>query len=238
MRKKISQVTELDFREKILRFYFFNKEKVYSSGLAFIAGIAVLIFYFSAGSSEKDAGLCAKIFDQWQKKPTDFQLKKDLDIAARKIPGFQKGIEAEVAQILLSCGNVELADPIAKRCIDRLKIDFPLHAIFSEATLWIEKKEFQKALEISVGLKEAIEREAGCLELATIYSYNLFRIACLQKQVGNVPGERLAWEEVRAFMDKQQLGRQFLDMAFRKKGFSLTDFISVREQAIHSSREW
>jgi len=105
--------------------------------------------------------------------------------------------ESEVVQTLLMSGQIDQAERLARGCIERLRKISPFHAAYAETTLSIEKKEFQKALEASVGLKERMDQSPEVNKLkgknlkggSTLYASNLLRIALLQRQVGNSPGE-------------------------------------------------
>jgi hypothetical protein len=242
--KKEDAITTIEFGliERILQFYLFHKRKVHSY-LATLLGLSVLfIGYLTSGPSAEDAVQAKKNFENWKKAPLDQNLKAEMSKSLKKIAGLERAKESEIAQILLSAGQIEPVETLARQCIERLREESPFHAAYAETTLNIEKKEFQKALEASVALKAQMERDLGATHLrgrnlaggCTLYASNLLRIALLQKQVGNAPGELSAWEEVRGLLDMQEdsVAAQLLKMNFGGNGFSLTDFISQRERSI------
>ncbi len=239
-KEEVVATIEFGLKERVLQFYFFHKRKVHSY-IAFVLGFSVLIIsYFTAGPGAEDAVQAKKAFENWKKEPLDQSLKAEMSKSLKKIDGLERAKESEIAQILISAGQVDSADLLARQSIERLKKESPFHAAYAEATLNIEKKEFQKALEASVALKAQMERgldakvlkgknlQGGC----TLYASNLLRIALLQKQVGNAPGELSAWEELKGLLDMHEdsIAAQLLEANFGKNGFSLSDFISLRER--------
>lgn len=219
---------EYGWKERAVHYFLLNKGKVYGYMGTFVAAAALLIAYTTAGPSSREAVQAKALFEQWRKTPSDLKLYKEMQTAVKKIPGLERALEAETAQILLSDGQVETAASMTTSCISRLKEESPTHAEFASISVQIEKQEYQKALEASVSLKERLNDQSA------LYGSNLVRIAFLQKQVGNPPGELAAWEEVRALIEMKGStnAAQFLKANFGEKSFSLADFITQREKHI------
>lgn len=239
--EKIPKTVEIELKDKVLHFYFLNKNKVHGYATALLIAFMLAIIYITAGPGAKESIQAKQAFEEWKKSPSDQKLSKEMKQALKKFPGFDKSVQSQIAQVLLTDGQVQNAIPIAEACIERLKEDSPLHAAFAEASLFIETKEYQKALEASVALKERIEgtMETGQLKKkgveigAALYAWNLLRIAFLQKELHNQPGELSAWEDVKALMQVEGASAgKFLEINFGQKNFSLKDFISQRERSI------
>ena len=239
-KEEVVATIELGFKERILQFYFLYQRRVHTY-IAWILGLSVLVInYLTSGPGAEDAIRAKKAFENWKKAPLDVNLRTEMSKSLKKIPGLERAKESEIAQIMVSAGQVDFADLLAKQAIGRLRKESPLHASYAEASLDIEKGEFQKALEASVALKAQIERNLEAKALkgknlqggSTLYGLNLLRIALLQKQVGNAPGELSAWEEVKGLLDMHEdsIVAQLLEANIGKKDFSLADFISQRER--------
>ena len=241
-------VTKMEFglKERILQFYFFYKRKVHSYIAVTLGFFVLFIGYLTSGPDAEDSNQAKKTFELWKKNPLDQRLKAEMLEGLRKIAGLERAKEAEIVQTLLSAGEIEPEGRLAKQCIERLRKISPFHASYAETSLNIEKKEFQKALEASVALKELMEKDGKAKIVkvrslqggSTLYASNLLRIALLQKQVGNLPGELSAWEELKALLDMQEdsVAAQLLEAnfgaSFGKNSLSLSNFISQRERSI------
>jgi len=232
VQKNDATTIEFGFKERVLQYYFLNRGKVHSYAGAFVAIAVLCITYLNSTPSAAEANRAKTLFEQWKQTPSNQKLYKEMRLSVKKIPGLERSLEAQTAQILLSDGQFDAAEVLAKSSLNRLRKESPIHAAFGSTSILIEKKEYQKALEASVALKEEMERMSD--NKSTIYACNLLRIAFLQKQVCNAPGELCAWEEVKTLMEMQgnSNAAQFLRNNFDEKSFSLTDFISQREKSI------
>ncbi len=232
MQKNDATTIEFGFKERVLQYYFLNRGKVYAYAGAFLLVSILCITYLVSGPSGAEANHAKELFQRWKQTPSNEKLYKEMRLSVKKIPGLERSLEAQMAQVLLSDGQFDAADVLATSCLNRLKKESPIHAAFGFTSLLIENKEYQKALESSVALKEEMERRTD--QHSNLYACNLLRIAFLQKQVCNVPGELSAWEEVKTLMemDGSSNAAQFLRTNFDEKSFSLNDFISQREQTV------
>lgn len=232
MQKNEATTIEFGLKEKVLHYYFLNRSKIYSTIAVFAASSILSIFYLTSGSSAADATHAKLLFERWKQTPSNEKIYKEMRLSVKKIPGLERSLEAEMAQILLSDDQFEAADILAGSCLSRLQKESPFHATFGYTSLLVEKKEFQKALESSVVLKEDMERKGD--NRSSLYACNLLRIAFLQKQVNNGPGEICAWDEVKTVMRTQGNSNAalFLKTNFDEKNFSLHDFIAQRERSI------
>jgi len=241
-KEEVVTTIEFGFKERVLQFYFLQRRKVHTY-IAALLGLSVLfIAYLTSGPSAEDATNAKKTFEQWKKSPLDLNLKAEMSKSLKRISGLERAKEAEIVQTLLTAGQVDSA--AGMQCVERLRKESPHHAAYAEASLRIEQKEYQKALELAVALKEQMERDSvgktkNLQGGSTLLTSNLLRIALLQKQVGNAPGELSAWEEVRGILNMQadSVAVQLLEANFGqnlgKNSFSLSEYISQRERAIH-----
>jgi hypothetical protein len=221
---------EIGRKELFLKYCFFNQRKILGwTALVLVVSILTIVFA-TIGSGPEMSQKARATFEQWKKTPRDELLTKEMQRALEKAPGLRRALEAEIVQVLLSDGSAQGDDSMAAQCIERLQEDSPLHAQFAQASLLIEQKEFQKALEISVTLKERLE---SMVEQSGLYGWNLLRLAFLHKQLQNPSGELAAWEEVKTFMQKGELmAGKFFEMGIGRADFSLSDFIAYREREI------
>jgi hypothetical protein len=216
----------IDWKNRLLQFYFLNHRSVLRYGAAVLAITLLTIFW-----GTRDGGTSHKartLFEQWKKTPGDASLTREMERALRKAPHIRRVLEAEIVQGFLNVGDVENADKRAAGCIARLQDDLPLHAEFARISLLIEQEKYQKALEASVTLKERLEK----VEAASRFQgWNLLRLAVLHKKLQNPSGELAAWEEVRGFMQQNPAGKS-LEAGIGWPEFSLMDFIAHREREI------
>jgi len=234
---------ELEWKDRLLQYYLFHKNRLYGYIAGGIGVFALLIVYLASGPSGTDILAAKGVVADWKQSPTDEHLLQKMQQVLKQFPGLERAMEAEIAQTFIAAGMVETAEPLVRNCIDRLKKISPLHADFAETSLMIERKEYQKALEKSVALKEQMERTMDSRVWkgdrirsgSALYACNLLRVAFLQKELKNGPGELAAWEEVKGLIElegESSAAAQFLQANFSQKSYSLLDFISQRERSI------
>jgi hypothetical protein len=164
-----------------------------------LSGIVLLIVYFSAKpdasaySSTQDAVLA------WQESPKDESLLQSMKKRASKTPSLLSKFEPQIAKNLLLINEKQQGKILANKAIERLREDLPFHALYAECTYLIEAQEYQNALEKAVVLKDQLEDQSN----AVLEALNLFRIAILQNQLKNGPGELFAWNEVENILQKK-----------------------------------
>ncbi|HEY4254878.1 MAG TPA: hypothetical protein VGM34_00845 [Chlamydiales bacterium] len=200
---------------------------------------ALFIGYWTSGSSDKQIQLAKEAFDLWKHSPSDLALEKKMRKALNNTPHLKKALQAEIVQTLLSNGSSEAVEIMGAHCLRQLEKEAPLHAHFAQTSFLIEKRQYQNALEQAVSLKEKIESAKETDRRAILYTYNLLRIAFLQKQLANQSGELAAWEEIKSLLEgtgSRSEATQLLEANFQKrsgkKSFSLSDFISQRERLL------
>lgn len=217
---------------------FLRKKEMATASLAFIAGVAFLIVHFQSGPSAVSFARAEEIFAKWEASPDDEALYADLREACRKIPALRAKYEASIAQRLLDVKKIDEALEMASRSLERVKDETPFHVAFAQTSLLIARGAYQEALQNSVALKEEIGTVLDLKDLngerliggSVLYAHNLVRIACLQQELKNRPGEKAAWEELEHFLGAGTPVAHLILKSFSEKQLDLTQYIAERKK--------
>ncbi len=218
-----------------------SRKKEFLIGAASVlAGIGILIGYFQSGPSAKVYADAQAAFADWEASPEDDALYLKMKEAIRKVPAIEKKYEAVIVQKLLDSSKTEEALALANRSLTRSKSETPFHAAFGENSLLIERGAYQEALEKTVKLKEQMESSFDISLLAgerlvggsLLYAHNLMRIACLQQQLNNHPGEKAAWEELESFIQGGTPLGDLVRANFSEKRIDLANYIADRKKQL------
>ena len=228
------------FQEKFSLFQELTRtySKWLSIGASTAAGFLVLAFYFQSGPKAAAFAEAKRTFVQWMERPYDEHRLTGLVHALQKMPQLKEKYEPILVQKFIEGGRGGEVLDLAAKAIALAKTETPLHAAYAETTLLIEQEQYQLSLERAVALKTKMASEGGVIHLlenpafggAVLYGYNLVRIAFLQQELGNGPGEKAAWEELETFLSL--IGEEMaqpLSRGLEEKGFSLTDYIRERK---------
>jgi hypothetical protein len=205
-----------------------------------LAGVAVLVFYFQSGPKAIDFAKAEALVAEWKALPEDGSLFQEMSEALRKVPSLQIKYEPIIAQKLIEGGKGAEALQISYRSLALAKVEVPYHADFAETSLLIEQGKYQIALERAARLKERMLREYN-VELfwgnrllggSLLFEHNLLRIACLQQELKNGPGELAAWEALEEILKKESPAAHLLLSSFQEKGLDLTHYISERKRSL------
>lgn len=205
-----------------------RKKELIIGSSAVLAGIAILIGYFQSGP---DAGAYAQAeaaLAKWQAAPEDDALYSEMREAVRNAPALGKKYEAAIAQKLLNTEKISEALAMATRSINRVQDEAPFHSQYARTSLLIEQGSYQQALENAVALKEQLATEAPA---SLLYAHNLLRIACLQQELENRPGEKAAWEELEAFL-KTSSCSDLVFSNFSDRTVDLSQYIAERKKSL------
>jgi hypothetical protein len=169
---------------------------------AALAGVFLLIFHFNSASDAMSYVKAESAFSAWEASPENEKLYAAMRSAMASVPALGKKHEAAIAQKLIEMEKIDEALIMAQRSLRRVKEEAPFHVAFAENSLLIEKGKVQQALENAVALKErmVVEKKAGVL----LYAYNLLRIASLQRELQNRPGEKAGLEELQLYLKKHK----------------------------------
>jgi len=230
------------FQSKFSIFDKFVNRRLVGAVAAVLTGMAVLVFYLQSGPKAPDFAKAEKLALRWTSLPEDASLFQEMSQALKKVPALQKKYGPIIAQKLMEGGRGGEALRIAYRSLDLARTEVPYHANFAESSLLIEQGEYQVALERSAGLKERMAHECKVDEFcggrliggSVLFAHNLLRIACLQQELKNRPGEMAAWEELENFLKKNEDSPtcHLLLGSFQEKGLDLTHYIAERKSLL------
>ena len=203
-----------------------RKKEIAIGFASVLGGMALLIGYFQAGPDASSYAQAEAAFAKWQASPQDDALYSGLREAVRNVPTLGKKYEAAIAQKLLNTEKIDEALEMATRSINRVQDEAPFHSQYARTSLLIEQGSYQQALENAVALKEQLPPTVSLL-----YAHNLLRIACLQQELKNRPGEKAAWEELEAFLKTSAYADLVLSN-FTDRNVDLTQYIAERKKSL------
>ena len=210
-----------------------------NAGAAFFAGVCLLVVYFQMAPDSGEYTKTEALVLQWEASGED-QDYLEMRKALKKVPVLEKKYGSMIAQKLFQKNNLSEALHLAENALVEMRQEAPFHAVFAETSLLIEQGFFQEALERSVGLKERIVLECDVEEMvglqpaggSLLLAHNLIRIACLQKELKNRPGEKAAWEELELFLEGKKSLASLIFHNFKEKELSLNDYIAERKKQL------
>lgn len=211
-----------------------RKKQIAIGSSSVIAGIAILIGYFQAGPNALSYAKAEAAYADWEAAPLDDALYTSMKEAIRTVPALEKKYEASIAQKLINTDKLAEGLAMANRSLNRVKEDAPFHSTYAHTSLLIEQGNFQTALENAVALKEQMGTSyvAGDKGGALLYAHNLIRIACLQQELKNRPGEKAAWEELETLLEIKTPVTDLILSNFSEKQINLSQYISERKKAL------
>ncbi|PIS03301.1 MAG: hypothetical protein COT85_01065 [Chlamydiae bacterium CG10_big_fil_rev_8_21_14_0_10_42_34] len=211
-----------------------SKKRIAIGTSSVIGGLALLIGYFQSGPSAMSYAETEAAFSKWEASPQDDTLYQGMLEALRMTPEALGKYDAAIAQKLLNTDKLSDALVMANRSLSRVKDDIPFHATYAATSLLIEQGSYQQALQDAVALKESMgnsyssEFKGGSL----LYAHNLLRIACLQQELNNRPGEKAAWEELEVLIDSKTPLSELILSSFSEKQINLSQYIADRKKAL------
>jgi hypothetical protein len=147
-----------------------------------------------------------KAFTAWiSQEAQDHALLKNLEKPLSRHPELQAKFGTQIAQRLLSLGEVNKANLYAKAALVRTQdLTSPYYSRFAHNTLLISEGKYLQALEEAKQLNIDLEKDDSFWEKrdkfirsgTVLYAYNLVRIAALERQSGSKAGELMAWDEL------------------------------------------
>ena len=207
--------------------------------VAFISAVFVLIIYFQTAPGPDAYAAAEQTFSKWESEEGDVAYM-EMRKALKKVPSLERKYGPVIAQKLFQRNQLSDALELAHQSLKKIEEEAPFHADYGETTLLIERGFYQAALERSVGLKEVmlrqcdLERRVGDQPAvgSLLFAHNLLRIACLQKELKNKPGEKAAWEELETFLKEKESLTHLVFDNFRDKGLDLSHYISERRKQL------
>ncbi len=191
-------------------------------------------------------------FTAWiSQEAQDHALLKNLEKPLSRHPELQAKFGTQIAQRLLSLGEVNKANLYAKAALVRTQdLTSPYYSRFTRNTLMISEGKYLQALEEAKQLKLDLEKDDPFWEKrdkfirsgTILYAYNLVRIAALERQAGSKAGELTAWDELvrnAGWEDHPANLKTYdpdayalLEQNFTQGDVSLRDFIDQRKKEL------
>lgn len=226
-----------ELKEKII-FTFLENKRAFLAALFCFAGLAVLGVYFQTAPGPEAYIQAEEAVARWKEKDDDASYN-EMRKALKKVPSLEKKHSGAIAQKLFQRNRLADALTLAHRSMNALE-EAPFHAAYSKMSLLIEKGEYQNALEQAVGLKENmlkscdLNHEVGGHSVGggLLFAHNLLRIACLQQELANQPGEKAAWEDLETFLEERTSLQRVVFENFRDKGLDLSHYIIQRKKQL------
>ncbi len=205
------------------------------SGCAFFAGLIILTAFLKSAPGPEAYSLAEAAVNKWQ-ETGDTVSYLEMKKALRKVPSLERKYNAVIAQKLFQKDRLADALNLAYSSIQQIEEEAPFHAAYGKTTLLIQQGSYQDALEKSVSLKEKMLKACDFQNQKAIgiylYVHNLLRIACLQKELKNKPGEKAAWDELERFLGANATLAQTIFSRFRDKGLDLSHYIMERKKQL------
>jgi len=202
-------------------FFWLKRREIGITLFAFSLGIVFLLTYlFSQGSSQRYIDL-ENAYQEWKRSAHSLS---SFEKVLKNAPNAEKRYIGPIAQSLVAQGK----DPKkwGEKAIRHLEEDAPLHAIFTRASLLIQKEKWQEAFNLSTALKEQLTNS----DETVLYGLNLVRIALLQEKLQNFSGEKAAWQELTKYLSErcpQNLAEQIIE-PFQSQYIGLNDYSASR----------
>ncbi len=212
----------------MIELFLFRKKELLLGGTAVLMFAFALIAYATSGPSAETYLRAEVAYSAWLSEPKDEAKYTAMEAAFHKAPALKKKYEPAIAQKLLSLGRTEEALKIARGILARSQGVAPLHAAFAAGSLLIEQGAYQQALEHAVALKEQMKGPQHPI----LYAQLLIRIATLQQELKNQPGERAAWEEFRAYAESTPGALDPVLGSFAEKQVGLMHYIAERQKVL------
>lgn len=224
-----------------------NLNSIIAVGVGLFAVAGWTLYQWKSGSPG-DYLAAEKTFNEWSGDRNDKLIK--LQKILKQHPELHAKYDGRIAQKLLVNSEHGLASSFSKATQKRIGEFSPYYTAFSNCSLLIAEKKFEKALEESQTLKQSLDQDLTFWKTQSdlvrhggiLYGYNLLRIAFLQQLTGNKPGELAAWKEFKreagwleteAPTKNDSESFELISQNFQKNDVSLKDFIHYRETLLN-----
>jgi len=207
-------------------------------GLIALLIIASQIINWRSLSNEKDYFQAESTFTQYQQisdNPTTSSAAEDdlalLQTLMERHPDLKPKYQGPIAQTLLITGQVVQAEPLINDIFKRTNPDHLNHyRDFTNASLFVAKGEYEKAIDASLQLKTALDRLKGDAH-PVLYVFNLVRLGLLYQQTGQTEAERNIWKQLQNEPDIQK-ELQTVNGILNVGQANLSQYIEERKQAL------
>lgn len=222
------------------------------AGVALLFAVLFFLYRMSANDqtkAENDYFTAAKDFTTFVTADTAVtplereEAFNQLNEVLTRRPNLQEKYDAMIAQALLTKERADEATPFATRTFKRISKDnLPLYVDFAKITLLIGEKNYAQALSSTKILKEQLNKTTQDNGITTLSTYNLIRLAMLEKALDHKAEELQAWEELNAtlYTPEAMLStnaneqRTLFENLFSDGNLSLKNYIDHREKFLKS----
>lgn len=230
-----------------------DRRKQFFSIIAIIVFSGVIAYktipHFGKRGSE-GAVLADNAYQGWKNEPQDHKQLLELNKFLKKYPNIKSKYEGLVIQQLLVNENIsEEALFMANKALNRTGKELPFYSKYARASILISERKFEEALKEAKKLKNEMLHDVGFLKDGflpagpVLYSFNLLRIAFLEKELLQDENEYKAWIELEKYLnvatevktDKSiKKAVEILKNSFKENSIELADYISYRKNQLSS----
>lgn len=121
----------------------------------------------------------------------------------KKHPELEAKYDGMIAQTLINRGQIDLAMPFAKRALVRTqKENSPYYYRYTETTLLINDKHYDKALQQAKELEKDLKNASKDTSGNVLIAFNILRIGILQHQLNQKSEEKETWKKLQQFLNE------------------------------------
>lgn len=247
-------MNNIELKQTSFRWLISNSKAISIVLVVFLAGCFAL-FQLSGRSSKKNFKeflIANNLFTKWKENQLDNKDALDkLKKIIEELPQLKTKFEPAIAKQLLISQSGDVDSSLAAKTLKRIQKDQPYFSQFGYTTILISNNAYQDALEQAEKLKKNLDNDAEFWEKQSsegsyghvLYAFNLLRLALLQKTVGSIQGEFLAWNELEkraGWHDtdnievslKEREAYALLEQNFQDSSVSLKDWIQYRKHLL------
>lgn len=213
-----------------------------------------LIFKFSLlkSKAERDYISAKAAYSKWDKsEKLDTIHLQTLKTVLKRRPELAPSYEGLVIQKLLANSETSQSKIHIESILKRIGKHSSFYTKFSKASLLIAQKDYEKALNKAISLKEEMIADKSFWETqgshqfgSTLFVFNLLRIAMLNQNLGLKEKELVAWKELKRYAKWEPIENSTLPLDLNSKSIdkflahltdhnlSLKDYIRHRESKL------
>lgn len=211
-----------------------NSQKIYWT-LAVALVPFILIFYFSSQNRKSawENYLQAHfIYQKWAQNPTgETESFQKLEKLLNRHPELCEKFGMLIAEKCVALNQGALAGQFAENALNQMKDKIPYHHLFTQTSIVIAEEKYEEALNNAVALKEKMEQEGADQNDSLLFSFNLVRIASLEKVLGLSQRELQSLKAIKAWLENEKCtpdAKSALLKVFSENNITLVDYVDYR----------
>ena len=215
-----------------------NSQKIYWALIAALIPLA-LIFYFSSQNRKStwENYLQAHfIYQKWAQNPAgEAESFQKLEKLLHRHPELCEKFGMHIAEKCITLNQGAMASHFAENALNQMKDKIPYHHLFAKTSIVIAEEKYEEALTDAVALKEKMEREGVDEKESLLFSFNLVRIASLEKILGLSQRELQSLHAIRGWLESKKCApaaKNALLKVFTENNLTLVDYINYRTAQI------